>query len=90
VSRDFIRLAYGAAGHGEPAIRVFGRTAYRFVGLFNGLARAAYEMSYLYDDPILLEGSLYRTLTGSPHPATPYEEGVPRTVEWLRTHRATG
>jgi len=87
VSRDFIRLAYAAAGSGEPSVRVFGRGMYRLVGLFNGVARAAYEMAYLFDDPILLDGSLYRSLTGSPHPATPYEEGVRRTMEWFRSHR---
>src|SRR5712691_4061052 len=87
VSRDFIRLAYAAAGSGEPSVLVFGRGTYRLVGLFNRLARAAHEMAYLFDDPILLDGSLYRSLTGSPHPATPYEEGVPRTLEWFRTHR---
>src|SRR3989454_794362 len=87
VSRDFIRLAYAAAGSGEPSVRVFGRGVYRLVGLFNRMARAAYEMAYLFDDPILLDGSLYRSLTGRPHPATPYEEGVPRTLEWFRTHR---
>jgi len=89
VSRDFIRLAYAAAGSGEPSVRVFGRRMYRLVGLFNGMARAAYEMAYLFDDPILLDGSLYRSLTGSQHPATPYEEGVRRTLEWFRSHRTT-
>ena len=87
VSRDFIRLAYAAAGSDEPSVRVFGRGMYRLVGLFNSMARAAYEMAYLFDDPILLDGSLYRSLMGSPHPATPYEGGVPRTLEWFRTHR---
>jgi nucleoside-diphosphate-sugar epimerase len=89
VSRDFIRLVYAAAGSGEPTVRVFGRGKYRLAGLFNPMARAAYEMAYLFDDPILLDGSLYRSLTGSRHPATPYEEGVRRTVDWFRSHRAT-
>ncbi len=88
VSRDFIRLVYAAAGSGEPIVRVFGRGMYRLVGLFSPLARAAYEMAYLFDDPILLDGTLYRSLTRGPHPSTPYEVGVPRTLEWFRTHRA--
>src|SRR2546426_1137893 len=87
VSRDFIRLAYAAAGSGEPSVRVFGRGMYRLVGLVNPMARAAHEMAYLFDDPVLLDGLLYRSLTGSPHPATPYEEGVRRTMEWFRSHR---
>jgi len=89
VSRDFIRLVYAAAGLGEPSVRVFGRGLYRLVGLFNPMARAAYEMAYLFEDPILLDGTLYRSLTGIRPPATPYEEGVPRTLEWLRSHRTT-
>ena len=88
VSRDFIRLVYAAAGSGEPIVRVFGRGMYRLVGLFSPLARAAYEVAYLFDDPILLDGTLYRSLTGGPHPSTPYEVGVPRTLDWFRTHRA--
>ncbi len=87
--REFIRLVYAAGGGHEPTIRVFGRGMFRFVGLFNRLARSAYEMAYLFGDPVLLDGSFYRSLTGSPHPATPYEEGVRRTMEWFRTHRAT-
>jgi len=89
VARDFIRLVYAAAGSSEPSVRVFGRGMYRLVGLFNKMARSAYEMAYLFEDPILLDGSLYRSLTGIRPPATPYEEGVPRTVEWFRSHRAT-
>ena len=87
--REFIRLAYASAGWGEPRIRVFGRGTFRFVGLFNRLARSAYEMAYLFDDPVLLDGSLYRSLTGGPYPATPYEDGVRRTMDWFRSHRTT-
>jgi nucleoside-diphosphate-sugar epimerase len=87
--REFIRLVYKAAGRDRPAISVFGRGMFRLVGMFNRLARSAYEMAYLFDDPVVLDGSLYRSLTGTPHPATPYEEGVPRTMEWFRSHRTT-
>lgn len=87
--REFIQLAYAAAGMPEPTIRVIGRGAFRFAGLFNRLVRSAYEMAYLFDHPVLLDGSLYQELTGSPYPATPYDEGVRRTIDWFRTHRAT-
>jgi len=53
------------------------------------LARSAYEMAYLFDDPVLLDGSLYRSLTGGPYPATLYEDGVRRTMDWFRSHRTT-
>lgn len=87
--REFIRLVYAAAGSHEPTVRVFGRGFFRLVGLFNPLARSAYEMAYLFDDPVLLDGSLYREVTGRPHPATPYEDGVRRTMDWFRSHRTT-
>ncbi|MGQ0798171.1 MAG: short chain dehydrogenase, partial [Methanobacteriota archaeon] len=64
-----------------------GRVALRLYALANPLGRSFLEMTYLFEDPVVLDGALYRTLTGSPHPATPYEEGVARTVEWFRTHR---
>lgn len=83
--RDFIRLAYEAAGH-APQVRGYGRRTIRLAGLFNRTTRSAYEMLYLFEDPVVLDGSLYKSLTGLSPPATPYEEGVPRTVEWFRTH----
>jgi len=84
--REWIGHFYRAAGH-EPEIRVFGRGMFRLVGLLNRTARSAYEMAYLFDDPVLLDGSRYRSLIGTPYPATPYEEGARRTMEWFRSHR---
>jgi len=87
-AREFIRLAYKSGGH-TPRLRVYSRATMRAAGIFNRTVRAAMEMSYLFENPLLLDGSLYRTLTGSPHPATPYAEGARRTVEWFRTHLAS-
>ena len=87
-AREFISIAYRLGGH-EPKIGTYGRGMVRLVGLWNSTARAAYEMLYLFDEPLILDGTLYRTLTGSPHPATSYEEGMRRTLEWYRTARMT-
>lgn len=84
--REWIGLFYRAGGH-EPEIQVFGRGMFRLVGLYNRMARSAYEMAYLFDDPLLLDGSRYRSLLGKPYPTTPYDEGVRRTMEWFRSHR---
>ncbi len=87
---EFIRLAYEAAGH-ERKVRVYGRRLMRLVALTNRDVRSALEMMYLFEDSLFLDGSLYKSLTGSAAPATPYEEGVRRTLEWFRTHpRAAG
>ncbi len=85
-AREFIRLAYDAEGH-SLQLRVYSRGMIRLAGLFNREIHATVEMLYLFEDPLLLDGSLYRSLTGSPPPGTPYEEGVRRTLEWHRTHR---
>jgi len=50
-------------------------------------ARTAYELLYLFGDPPILDETLCRTLTGAPHPATPYEEGMRKNLEWERTLR---
>lgn len=84
--REFVGLAYRVAGH-DPEIRVYGRGALRLYGLSSRLARSFLEMMYLFEEPVVLGGRLYESLTGGPPPATPYDEGVGRTVEWYRTHR---
>jgi nucleoside-diphosphate-sugar epimerase len=82
--RDFAGLAYAAGGH-TPKVRVFGRGLWRFAGLFNAEVRGAYEMAYLFQESLVLDGTRYRELVGSGYPATPYPEGVRRTVDWYRT-----
>src|SRR5207245_9868047 len=48
VSRGLIRLAYAAAGSGEPSVRAFGRGMYRLGGLFSRMPRAGYEFACLF------------------------------------------
>ncbi len=85
-AREFIRLAYEAAGH-DAKVRVYGRSLMRLVALTNRDVRSALEMMYLFEDSLILDGRLYKSLTGSGAPATTYQEGVRRTLEWFRTHR---
>ena len=86
--REFIRLAYDVEGH-ALRLRVYSRGMIRLAGLLNREIRATVEMLYLFEEPLILDGTLYQSLTGSPQPSTPYEEGVRRTLEWYRTHRAS-
>lgn len=83
-AREFVRLAYAAGGH-PVKLSVFGRGAWRFAGLFNAEVRGAYEMAYLFETPVVLGGSRYDSLVGESRPATPYPEGIRRTVEWFRS-----
>lgn len=82
--REFIRLAYAAGGN-PVKLQVFGRGAWRLAGAFNPEVRGAYEMAYLFETPLVLGGSRYDSLVGEARPATPYPEGIRRTVEWFRS-----
>ncbi len=82
--REFARLAYAAGGQ-TLKLSVFGRGLWRLAGLFNAEVRSALEMAYLFETPLLLGGSRYESLVGEPRPATPYPEGIRRTVEWFRS-----
>jgi nucleoside-diphosphate-sugar epimerase len=83
-AREFVRLAYAAGGH-PVRHSVFGRGMWRFAGVFNAEVRGAYEMAYLFENPLVLGGSRYDSLVGEARPATPYPEGIRRTVEWFRS-----
>ncbi len=52
-------------------------------GLFNPVAKEFKEMMYLKSERLLLTGELFRT-TFNTLPATPYEEGIRKTLEWTK------
>src|SRR5262249_22519030 len=52
-------------------------------GLFNPLAREFSEMLYLKQERLILDGVKYRATFGS-IPATPYDEGIRRTLDWFK------
>lgn len=83
-AREFIRLAYQEGGH-PTQLSVFGRGAWRVAGTFNAEIRGAYEMAYLFETPLVLGGSRYDSLVGESRPATPYPEGIRRTIAWFRS-----
>jgi nucleoside-diphosphate-sugar epimerase len=63
------------------------RTANSFLlavlGLFNREVRALRELYPIYMRPPILDGRKLRRLIGD-YPVTTYEEGVRRTLEWIR------
>lgn len=82
-ARRWIELAFEAAGTELKGIRPLGRTLAGLLGLINREVAELKELLYLFEEPLLLDGAKYRRLFGD-YPATPYEEGVRRTVEWFR------
>jgi len=79
---DFIQKVYLAAGR-EPKFRTAGRGMLRLLGLFNPLMRELVEMLYLQETPVILDDSRLLAALGNAR-KTPYDEGIRRTVEFLR------
>ncbi len=52
-------------------------------GLFNPIAKEFKEMMYLKSQRLIMTGELFRT-TFDTLPATPYEEGIRKTLEWTK------
>lgn len=81
-AREWLQLVASKAGAGSK-IRTVPAFAVALAGLFNPLAREAREMLYLYKERLILDGAKFRQKFGR-IPATPYETGVTRTLEWFR------
>lgn len=85
VGGDFIQKVYLAAG-GRPRFRTVGRGMLRLAGLFQPFMRELVEMMYLQETPVILDDSkllaVLRNVT-----KTPYDEGIHRTVEFMRNGR---
>jgi nucleoside-diphosphate-sugar epimerase len=77
--REFVRTIFEEAGH-PPKIGALGGRAVRALGLVWPLAREGAEIVYQFEQPFVLDdGKFVRAFGGA---ATPYREGIRRTVEW--------
>jgi nucleoside-diphosphate-sugar epimerase len=78
------RIARIAGDHLGTQVRVrsAGRLVLRLVSLFSRPLREFMPMVPTYLQPIAYDGSKLRLLLGQV-PVTPYEEGVPQTLDWL-------
>ena len=79
---DFITRAYRAAGRG-PKYRSVGRGMLKIMGWFSPLYRELPEMVYLQETPVLLDDGKLEAKFG-PLRKTSYDEGIRRTLEWMR------
>lgn len=81
-ARDLFQLAADHCGT-SPRFRTAGPGMLKLLGLFSAQIRAMQEMYPLYRKAPLLDGSKLQRLIGK-WPSTPYSEGIPKTIEWLR------
>ena len=80
---DFITRIYRAAGR-PPKYRVAGRSLLKLLGWFSPLMRELPEMLYLQETPVILDDA--KLLAKFPHTQkTPYDEGIAKTLEWMRS-----
>jgi nucleoside-diphosphate-sugar epimerase len=79
---EFIGKVYRAAGR-APKFRIVGRTALKVAGWFSPLMRELPEMAYLQETPVILDDSKLAARLGALR-KTPYEEGIRKTVDWMR------
>jgi len=82
--RDFFAELLQQAGSRSLVFEVPG-PALAVAGWFSALARVGQDVRPLWTHPTLLDGSKYRARFGD-LPATPYAEGIRRTLSWLRAH----
>jgi nucleoside-diphosphate-sugar epimerase len=79
---DFITRVYRAVGR-VPKYRAAPKWLLRIVGQFNPDVRELIEMLYLQETPVILDDSKLAAKLGGLH-KTPYDEGIRRTVEFLK------
>ncbi|MCX6023141.1 MAG: NAD-dependent epimerase/dehydratase family protein [Chloroflexi bacterium] len=69
---------------GRPVkLKVYPPWMLGLVGLFDRGTREVKEMQYLWQTPVILDGAKYRARFG-PWPATPFAEGIRRTLDWAQ------
>jgi nucleoside-diphosphate-sugar epimerase len=79
---DFITRVYRAVGL-PPKYRSAGRGLLKMVGLFNADVRELIEMLYLQETPVILDDSRLAAKLGG-LAKTSYDDGIRRTVEFLK------
>jgi nucleoside-diphosphate-sugar epimerase len=79
--REFVERVYAEVGV-KPRIRNGKKLFLLVAGAFSSLMRELYEMYYLQDTPVILDDSALQKHL--PLSKTPYSEGIPATIRWIR------
>ncbi|GIN64157.1 membrane protein [Robertmurraya siralis] len=67
----------------EKGVSTVSKNMIKFLGLFNRFMREVVEMFYLNEEPVVLDGSKYEQMFDEV-PRTSYQEGLRRTIEYMR------
>lgn len=84
-TREFVSAAERASGRRIKTF-VANKTLLRLLGPFNPLLREFIEMYYLFTEPVVLDDALLRGVLPDLR-KTPYDVGIPATIEALRARR---
>ena len=80
---DFITRVYRAAGR-DPDYRSLGRTMLKMAGAVNPMLKEIVELLYLQETPVILDDRKLAATLGV-LAKTSYEEGIWRTLKWMRS-----
>jgi nucleoside-diphosphate-sugar epimerase len=86
--RQFVRTIFEECGEAAK-VGVVGSRAVRTLGLFWPLAREGAEVVYQFEGPFVVDSGKYAKAFGEGK-ATPYREGIGRTVDWYRRSLGAG
>jgi nucleoside-diphosphate-sugar epimerase len=75
--------------HYEKPVYTISKGTIRFMGLFTPMMREVVEMFYLNEEPVILSGEKYEKHIG-PLPKTSYEEGLKKTLEYMKLALPSG
>jgi nucleoside-diphosphate-sugar epimerase len=82
--RKWLQLVASVAGT-KSKIRTVPKFLIALAGVKNPVAREFYELLYLRRERMILDGTKFRTKFGR-IPATPYKDGIKKTLDWFRDH----
>lgn len=86
--RQLVRMIFEECGEDAKVGAVGSRVA-RALGLFWPLAREGAEIVYQFERPFVVDSGKYARTFGQGE-ATPYREGIGRTVDWYRRSLRVG
>jgi nucleoside-diphosphate-sugar epimerase len=84
--RQWLRLVVSVAGT-KSKIRTVPKLMIALAGVSNPLVREFYEMLYLKGERLILDGTKFKHKFGR-IPATPYKDGIKKTLDWFRDQPA--
>jgi nucleoside-diphosphate-sugar epimerase len=82
--RQWLQLVASVAGT-KPKIRTVPKFIIALAGINNPVAREFYELLYLRRERMILDGTKFIAKFGR-IPATPYKDGIKKTLDWFRDH----